>query len=170
MITQPISLGYGIRHLGPDDILAAVSISNVTRSIEAQNYILAEKLNELIVELKNSVQATPIVLPRVELGSMAAEWLGNFRIPVGYTATVVNASVASMPTSGSALLDIFHSPGTFGQNGSSQSATNVVSTTTEYTAVGDYVSAGELIFRVSNNTTLRIAATASITLAVKPVA
>jgi hypothetical protein len=168
--TIPLAIDRDVRHLGPDDVLSSVSISNVTKQLSERDYLLAASFNGLLAELKSLDQPMPVVLPRISLPAMATEWLGNFRIPAGYSASVLNAIVASSPIAGKATLEVVHSSGTYGQSGSGEGVTRLVTTVGEYSVAGAYVGEGELIFRVTSSSTRRIAVSASVLIALRRLA
>jgi hypothetical protein len=169
LVTVPLTLDADVRHLGPDDILNSVSISNITRALAARDTSINNKLSGLIQDLKNSVLATPVMLPRTSIQAFGTAWIGNVRIPKGYQATIIDAAVSSDPVAKQGQLLVIHSAGTYGQNGSGNGVTQLVSTLDEYNANGDFVGEGELIFKVVSSATRRIAVSASVLVVLLPI-
>jgi hypothetical protein len=83
---------------------------------------------------------------------------------------VVNAIVASSPVANVCQLQVIHSAGTFGQDGSGGGVTTLVNTIGEYAVAGSFVGEGELIFKLVSTATQRLSVSASITLILKQIA
>src|ERR1700734_460409 len=96
--TQPIS-AQSIQHLADNSVLDANSISATTKQLSASDSTIIAAFNGLLTELKSLPLAVPVVIPPTSLQAGSSAILGNFRIPTGYTASVVNAIIAT-PVSG----------------------------------------------------------------------
>jgi hypothetical protein len=164
---QPLRLA-DVRHVGRSDVLSATTISSVTAALAVNQNSTAEKINELLAILKEGASYLPVVLPRVTLQAGGSTTIYNFRIPRGFQATIVNAKVASLPSGNKAVLQLLHSPGTFGQDGTGNGVVELVITTDESNIAGNYVGEGEIIFKVSSTATSRISVVASVLLILKP--
>jgi hypothetical protein len=165
----PLQLTDNVRHMGPDDVQSSVVFANISRVLASHDQQIVDAFNSLVSDLKNVLIPVPIMLPRTSIPSLGTVWVGNLRIPTGFNATILNASVSSAPVEKQCQLQIIHSAGTYGQNGSGSGVTTLVNTTDEYTASGSYVGEGELIFKVVSTATARIAFSASIYVVLKQV-
>lgn len=149
--------------------MSSVVIANISRALANRDQQIVDAFNGLIAALKNAQLQVPIVLPRTSIPSLGNVWVGNFRIPVGYQASVVDAIVSSLPVANVCQLQVIHSAGTYGQDGSGGGVTTLVNTTSEYAVAGSFVGEGELIFKLASTATQRLSVSASITLILKQV-
>jgi hypothetical protein len=104
------------------------------------------------------------VLPAISLGPLETARIGNFRIPKGWSLAVLNAAVATTPNAGQAQLNVVYNPLTFGSDGSTSSASVLISTLGETISATAKVQVGELVFVVANQSSVRISVTASLLL------
>lgn len=170
IVINPIQFETDVKHMGPDDSMSSITVSNVTRQLAARDVTLAAKVNEVVSALSNATVPVPIVLPRTSVQAQGSVLLGNFRIPKGYIATVLNASVATEPVAKQAVLQVLHSAATFGQVGSGNGVTELVTTNTEVNFDGYFVGEGELIFKVTSTATRRLSVSSSVIIVLKPAA
>lgn len=165
----PITIIDDVRHAGPDDVLSSVVLANVSRALANRDQQIVTAFNALVAGLKNSNVLVPIVLPVTSVPALGTVRVGNFRIPAGYQAAVFNAAISSLPVATSCQLQVIYSAGTYGQDGSGNGVTTLVTTTTEYVAAGSFVGQGELIFNLVSTAPQRLAVTSSIILLVTKV-
>jgi len=167
---KPLTFDVTVRHVGPDDALSSVAVSNTTKQLEQRELKMAEAFNALLEELKSQNQLVPLTYPTVSVGPLEIFTLGHFHVPKGYEATVLNAIVSSSPVANKVLLVALHSSATFGSSGSSEGVTRLVETLNQYTTNGSYVQEGELIVRLENGSASRLDVTCSLLLALKQLA
>jgi hypothetical protein len=157
--------GGDVRHYSPDDANTAVAIANPTRQLAARDNLLGEKINEVITVVNNKEQYISIPIPRTTLPpGGASEVVTNYRIPAGFEARILNASVSPAPTS---LLEVLYSEGTYGTTTGIQ----IVATTgaPEFTAGTVFYRSGEFIIKFANNDTVSRELVASVMLTMRPV-
>lgn len=160
ILTQPLT-APSVQHLSNDQVMDATSISAVTQQLESIDSDIIGSVNSLITELKSTPQVVSVVIPPTSLAAGNIALLGNFRIPVGYTATVLNAIIAATPSQVVSLA-VIASAGTYGTNGTGQGSITLVNTISEYSANGQFVPAGELIFKATSSATVRVTVSVSV--------
>lgn len=158
MAIQPLALDPNIRQVGDSDVLGSVSIKAVDEALTSRDNLINNKLTEVVSVVNALEQLVGIPLPRVTLVPSETLIFGNFRIPAGQKARVVNACVAGS-VANQGLLEVVYNPTTFG---STTGTTVVVQTLSEYTSVGQYLATGELIFKLTNQTTSTVELAVSI--------
>lgn len=172
MAIDPVSLpdaaaiNYGendVRHFTEGDALDVVGLSRPTRQLAQRDVALATKVNELVAFVNNREQPFALPVLRTTLPPNSEEVIENFRIPPGFEARVLNAIITSIPPSISAELDIYYATG-YG----SSTGTQIVSTSTEFTAGTQFYSNGELIVTLKNRGGVSLEIIASIQLTVRP--
>ena len=150
---SPVLIPSDVAHFGPDQILTAPAISNTTRALAQRDNVIVAKINQLVGFANNSASPVSLTIPRLQISGLQSAIVSNFRIPVGYEARVINASVwTSLATS--ATLEVVHSAGTYG----STTGTSLCTATdiAEFTAGSDWRGEGELFVRVINTTSSRL--------------
>jgi hypothetical protein len=172
MAIDPVSLpdsaaiNYGendVRHFTEGDALDVVGLSRPTRQLAQRDVALATKVNELVAFVNNREQPFALPVLRTTLPPNAEEIIENFRIPPGFEARVLNAIITSIPPSISAELDIYYATGYGNSTG-----TQIVSTSTEFTAGTQFYSNGELIITLKNRGGVSLEIIASIQLTIRP--
>jgi hypothetical protein len=160
----PVTLSQLSALLGPDDELSSATINPVLESLAGRDSQLAEAFNALLAQFKQTGYVVPVVLPAISLGPLETARIGNFRIPKGWSLAVLNAAVATTPNAGQAQLNVVYNPLTFGSDGSTSSASVLISTLGETISATAKVQVGELVFVVANQSSVRISVTASLLL------
>ena len=138
-------------------------LSRPTRNLAQRDNALAQKLNEVIGVVNNKEQFVPLLPFRTTLPPNSEEVVLNYRIPSGFEARILNAIVTSIPASSSAELDIYYSAGYGNSTG-----TQIVSTSTEFTAGTQFYSAGEFIVTLKNRGGATLEMVASIQSTMRP--
>ncbi len=159
-------LNYGegdVRHFSEGDAMDVPGLSRPTRNLAERDNQLAEKLNEVIAVVNNKEQFVPLLPFRTTLPPNSEETVLNYRIPDGFEARVLNAIITSLPASSSAELDIYYSTGYGNSTG-----TQIVSTSTEFTAGTQFYSAGEFIITLKNRGGATLEMIASIQSTMRP--
>lgn len=173
MAIEPISipdaagLNYGendVRHFSEGDAMDVPGMSNPTRQLAQRDVAIAQKLNEVVETVNNKEQFVPLPILRTVLSPSAEEVVTNYRIPFGFEARVLNATVTSNPPSASAELDIYYGTGFGGTTGEV-----LVSTSSEATGGTVFKSQGEMIVVLKNKGGQALEMVASIILTMRPV-
>ncbi len=123
--------------------------------------MLAEKVNEMVTVLNNQEQFINVPTVRTTLPPGTGVIIQNFRIPKGFEARILNASVS--PAS-QAKLDISHGSETYGAT----SGVQIINTTGEFDGGVDFFGVGEFIIKLTNLFDATIDATASLILTLRP--
>lgn len=152
-----------VRHLGQKDGLTWEAISRATRNLAERDYQLNEKLKEVIGIVNNKEQIIPIPTSTMTLPAGASEVVHNFRIPSGYEARILNATVASNP-SGSARLEVFFASSSYGAT----TGTSIVSTITEFGGETMFHGIGEFVIKLTNAGSTSANVSASIVVSMRP--
>ena len=161
-----VEFGLGdVRHFSEDDAVAVPALQNPTRHLAQRDNLLAQKVNEVVSAVNNKEQFVPLPMVRTSVSPTAEEIVTNFRIPVGFEARVLNASVASSPSSSDLALKIFYNASFGGSTG-----TELVSTSDEFTAGTAFYNNGEFIVSIRNNGASSLEALSSVTLTIRPIA
>ncbi len=172
MAIDPVSLpdaaaiNYGendVRHFTEGDALDVVGLSRPTRQLAQRDVALATKVNELVAFVNNREQPFALPVLRTTLPPNSEEIIENFRIPPGFEARVLNAIITSIPPSISAELDVYYATGYGNSTG-----TQIISTSTEFTAGTQFYSNGELIITLKNRGGVSLEIIASIQLTMRP--
>lgn len=164
---KPLILSKDVRHIGPEDGLASVAITNVTKALAENDSAIVDKVNELVAAIQDGEQLVTVPVARVLLPGLASAPLVNFRIPTGYQARVFNAAVSSVPVN-KGVISVHHSP-TFGSTGSSEGSTLAVETGTEFTAGSDFFVGGEFVISIENQNDKSVSAIGSVLVGLKRV-
>lgn len=152
-----------VRHFGEGDAQSAVGLSNPTRHLAERDNLLRDKLNEVIGALNNQEQFVPLPIVRTIVPADSEIVVLNQRIPVGFEARVLNASVAATPTSTEIELNIYYNSVFGGTTG-----TNIVSTSLEFDAGTSFYQGGEMIVTLKNKGDVSLDVVASVLLTVRP--
>ncbi len=173
MAIEPISIptaagvNYGendVRHFSEGDAVDVPGLSSPTRHLAERDTEIAKKLNDVIGVVNNREQFVPLAIPRTVLPQNSDEIITNYRIPVGFEARILNATVTSVPTSTGIQLSVLYSTG-FG----SATGTEIVSTATEYTGGAKFYTGGEFIVVMKNTGSTSVDAIGSLLLTMRPV-
>lgn len=160
-----LTFGAGdVRHFSEDDAVSVPGLQNPTRQLAYRDSLLAATVNELVSAVNNKEQFVPLPILRTVIPPGVEEIVTNFRIPVGFEARVLNAAIASTPSSTDLILKIFYNQSFGGLTGS-----ELISTTNEYTAGSLFYNNGELIVTIRNSGSATLEAAASVTLTVRPI-
>lgn len=161
---SPLDISGGdVRHLGPRDVLDAASLSRTTRSLAQRDVLLRDKVNELIETVSVKDQLVPLMIPRTRLGLGETLAACDFRIPPGFEARVVSATVAAEP-SGSVLLEVLYTSVFGATGGTAMAATYGTQTPREL-----FCEEGGLVVQLTNSSTLLPAdVSATVTVLVRP--
>ena len=151
-----------VRHFSPEDSLGSTSISNPTRQLAYRDKLLRDKLNEIISVVNNKEQYVNLPAIRTTLPPGANVVATNFRIPAGFEARVINATIAP---AGAGQIDIFHNDNQFGLTG----GTSVLSTANEFSGGINFFGTGEFVIKVTNTSVATRTLTASILVTLRPV-
>ena len=147
------------------DELSSATIGAAIAATNSQLTAAVDAHNALLGDLKTAGQLVTVNLPAVTLSAGDSIQLGNFRIPPGYVAAIVNAAIAASPVAGGAFLGVSYSAGTFGSTAVSPTASSVLATIAEFTGDGTKFATGEFIFEASNTSKSKLTITASVLLA-----
>jgi hypothetical protein len=159
-----VEFGLGdVRHFSESDAVAVPGLQGPTRHLAQRDNLLASKVNEVVAVVNNKEQFVPLPLLRTAIPPGVEEIISNFRIPVGYEARVINASIASVPSTSDLTLKIFYNTSFGGQTG-----TELVSTADEFTAGTAFYNTGELIVTIRNNGVATLESATSVTLTIRP--
>lgn len=166
-IPTAAALPYGnndVRHFSEGDALDVPGVQSPTRYLAQRDVALAEKVNELVSTVNNQEQMLPLPLPRIAVGAAAEEAIANYRIPPGFEARIINATVATSPFSSDVELRVLYSQG-YGNS----SGTEIVSTATEYVSGSSFYNDGELIVLLRNTGATELDCIACVTLTLRPI-
>lgn len=159
-----VEYGLGdVRHFSESDAVAVPGLQGPTRHLAHRDNLLAAKVNEVVAVVNNKEQFVPLPLLRTAIPPGVEEIVANFRIPVGFEARIINASIASVPATTDLALKIFYNAAFGGQTGS-----ELVSTTEEFSAGTSFYNTGELIVAIRNNGAATLESAASVTLTIRP--
>ncbi len=136
-------------------------MANSSRNLAQRDNLLASKLNEVVKVLNNREQLINVPAVRTVLPPGASEIIQNFRIPEGFEARVLNASVAP---AGQARLDVFHGDESYG----AQAGAKIINTTDEFDGGVSFFGTGEFIVKLTNLFDATIDAAASLILTMRP--
>lgn len=153
-----------VRHFSENDAVDVPGMQNPTRNLAQRDLVLAEKTNEVVSTVNNKEQFVPIPILHTSVPPTTTEVVNNFRIPPGFEARVLNASVASNPQSSNVTLSILFANGFGNTTGSI-----VVSTSGEATGGTQFYNNGEFIVTLANAGQSTLDCVGSITLTVRPI-
>lgn len=171
-IIQPLSLpdgsginlaGGDVKHFSSDDEFGAAAIQQSTRQLAYRDTLLAQKVNELISQVNNKEQFVPLPAVRTILPPSVLETTTNFRIPVGFEARVLNASVKS--SNDNVVLKVVWNPDFGGDTG----VTEIVNTLSEISSGTTFFGAGEFIVQLQNQAGTSAETICSILLTMRPI-
>lgn len=143
-----------------------MTVANTTRELAYRDVLLAAKLNELLAVVNNKEQLMNLPAVRTQLAPGESVVVTNNRIPPGYEARLLNATVASTPIMQQVLLEVLYNQNDFGQV---TGTVVVASTLTESGAGTSFYSTGEFVVRLTNIGTTTTEAVYSILMTVRPV-
>ena len=153
-----------VRHVSPVSLLDSSAISAATRQLAYRDNMLAESINALVGAVNNREVATPIAPPRISLAAGESMVVSNFRVPNGFQARLIDASIsASVPRS--VQLDVEYNEFVFGESSGTES---LVSTTDEFSGGTSLRGYGEFVLRITNLTATRVAASVSALFSTRP--
>jgi hypothetical protein len=160
-----INRGEGdVRHFAEGDAMAAPSLQGPTRELAERDNLLAQKLNETIQTVNNKEQFVPLPVMRTTLPPNDALIVTNYRIPAGFEARVLNASIASSPLSADIELNIYYAEGFGNTTG------DVLVSTSDETASGtSFQQDGEFIIEIRNKGGVTLDVVASVLLTMRPI-
>lgn len=159
--------GGDVRHLSPTkDVMSAEAISTVTRQLAYRDKLISQAVNDLIAVVNNKDQFVNLPVPTANVPPGAVVDVTNFRIPPGFEARVLNATVSSTPTASAVRLDVLYTESTFG---SSVGDASVVSTLSEFSAGTSFYGTGQFLIRFTNTAGRNATAAASLLLTMRPV-
>lgn len=173
MAIRPLSLpsaaglnrGEGdVRHFAEGDSMSVPAVSNPTRELAERDNLITEKLNETLAVVNNKEQFVPIPVPRTTVSPNEEIIVTNYRIPEGFEARVLNASVASTPVSSDIELNVYYATG-FGNT----TGVALVTTSNESAGGTSFQQNGELIISIKNKGGVTLDVVASILLTMRPV-
>jgi len=159
-------LAYGqgdVRHLAEGDDLSVPSVSNPTRQLAERDNLLQQKLNEAIAVINNTEQFAPLPVVRTTLPPNDETVVINYRIPAGFESRVLNASIASTPSSTDIELNVYYNTGFGGSTG-----TAIVTTSTEFAGGVQFYQSGEFIVSLKNKGAITLDLVASVLLTIRP--
>lgn len=160
-----VNRGEGdVRHFSEGDSFSVPGISGPTRELAERDNLLAEKLNETISTVNNKEQFVPLSIPRTTLPPNDNLVVANYRIPAGFEARILNASIASSPLSPDIQLNIFYAVGFGNSTGES-----LVSTSNEVTSGTSFKQNGEFIVVIRNTGGVTLDVMASVLLTMRPI-
>src|SRR3546814_775251 len=172
MAVRPINwpsaagLKYGegdVRHFSEGDAVDVTGLANPTRQLANRDNELADKVNEIIAVVNNKEQFVPLPVLRTTLPPQDEAVITNYRIPLGFEARILNASVAATPVSPDVELNIFYAEGFGNSTGES-----IVSTSDEVTSGTSFFQDGEFIISMRNKGGTTLDVVASILLTMRP--
>lgn len=159
-----VSFGQGdVRHFSEDDAVDVPGMQTPTRHLAERDNLLAATLNEVVSAVNNREQFVPLMVPRTVLTPGTEEVVLNFRIPAGFEARVLNASVGSAPAASGVALRVLFAPGFGGTSG-----TEIVSTSAFFDAGVSFSNQGEFIVVLRNSSNQVLEMVGSLTLTVRP--
>jgi hypothetical protein len=135
-----------------------------TRQLAQRDNALAAKLNEVVESVNNREQFVPLPMLRTTLSPSDEIVATNYRIPPGFEARILNATIASTPVNSAIQLDILYSQGYGNTSGES-----LVSTSDEFTAGTSFFQNGEFIVILRNKSGITLDLAPSILLTMRPV-
>ncbi len=160
---SPIDVAGGdVQHPSPTAGLDATTISNATRALAMRDVLLRDKVNQLITAVNNKEQLIPVPIIRTTLGPGEVLIASDIRIPEGFEARVLNATVASLPST-LALLEVVYAT-SFGDTDGQV----LISTYSEVTSTTSFQTTGELLVRLTNSGTVPADVSASILVSMRP--
>jgi hypothetical protein len=157
-------LGGDVRHLTVGDALTYQAISTATRHLAQRDNLLAAKLNDVILQVNNNERLVSTAVPRMLVPAGATEIATNFRIPSGYEARVINATISTVPDS-QGKVDVLWGAATYGAS----EGTAVVSTLAEYEGATQFYGVGEFIVKLTNVGIVPADFTAAVLISLRPV-
>lgn len=155
--------GGDVAHPTPDNALDSVTTANATRALAYRDTVLRNKVNELVSVVNNKEQLVTIPIVPIVLTPGEQLLASNFRIPPGYEARILDASVASIPAL-AVLLEVVYGDSLITGDG-----TILISTYTEADASTSFQPAGTLTVRLTNSSTSPASVSASCLVSIRPV-
>jgi hypothetical protein len=153
-----------VRHFSEGDSMSVPDLSAPTRQLAQRDNDLAAKLNEVVDVVNNKEQFVPLPMLRTTLSPTDEIIATNYRIPPGFEARVLNATIAAAPISADIQLDILYAQGYGNTSGES-----IVSTSDEFTAGTSFFQNGEFIVILRNKSGITLDLIPSILLTMRPV-
>lgn len=172
MAVKPIDLPsaagvpYGegdVRHFSQGDSFDVPSVANPTRHLADRDNKLAEKVNEIVEVVNNKEQFVPLLIPRTLLPPNDSIIVTNYRIPAGFEARILNATIASTPLSADIELNVYYSTG-FGNT----TGDVVVSISDETSSGTSFKQSGEYVIEIKNKGGLSLDIVGSLLLTMRP--
>ena len=154
--------GGDVRHFSAQDGLTAVAVAAPTRQLAYRDTVIRDKVNEIISTVNNKEQLINLPTVRTTLPPGASVVATNYRIPSGFEARVLNATVSPV---GTAQLDVQYNANQFGL----ASGSPLVSTAAEFNGGINFYGTGEFIVKVTNNAASTSTITASVLISMRPV-
>jgi hypothetical protein len=160
-----INRGEGdVRHFSEGDSFSVPGISGPTRELAERDNLIAEKLNETIQTVNNKEQFVPLSIPRTTLPPNDNLVVANYRIPAGFEARILNASISSLPLSSDIQLNIFFAEGFGNTTGES-----LITTSNESSSGTSFKQEGEFIVVIRNTGGITLDVVASVLLTMRPI-
>jgi hypothetical protein len=160
-----VNRGEGdVRHFSEGDSFSVPGVSGPTRELAERDNLLAQKLNETIQIVNNKEQFVPLPILRTTLPPNDNLVVTNYRIPAGFEARILNASIASAPLSADIQLNIFYATGFGNSTGEA-----MVSTSDEIDSGTSFKQNGEFIITIRNTGGVTLDVVASVLLTMRPI-
>jgi hypothetical protein len=160
-----VNRGEGdVRHFSEGDSFSVPGVSGPTRELAERDNLIAQKLNETIASVNNKEQFVPLPVLRTTLPPNDSLVVTNYRIPAGFEARVLNASIASTPLSSDIQLNIFYAEG-FGNS----TGETLVTTSDETDSGTSFKQDGEFIIEIRNTGGVTLDVVASVLLTMRPI-
>lgn len=154
-----------VRHFSEGDDMSVPGLSNPTRHLAQRDNDLAAKVNELVAAANNREQFIPLPLVRTQVPPLEEFVVTNYRIPAGFEARVLNATVSATPSSTDIELNVYYNQSSFGAT----TGTAVVTTSSEFTAGTSFNLPGEYVVSLKNKSTVTLELAASVMLTMRPI-
>jgi hypothetical protein len=161
-----IEYGKGdVRHFAQGDAVDVPGLSNPTRELAQRDNLITQKLNEVVGAVNNREQFTPLPLVRTIVSPGDEIIASNYRIPPGFEARVLNATISSKPSTTDVELNVYYNEGFGGSAGVS-----VVTATpgAEFTGEVNFHQEGEFIISIKNKGALTLEVSVSLMLTMRP--
>lgn len=159
-------LPYGegdVRHFAQGDSFDVPSVANPTRHLADRDNKLAAKVNEIVEVVNNKEQFVPLSIPRTLMPPNDSVIVTNYRIPAGFEARILNATIASTPLSSDIELNVYHSTG-FGNT----TGDVILSISDETSSGTSFKASGEYIVEIKNKGGLSLDIVASLLMTMRP--
>lgn len=154
-----------VRHFAQGDGINVPGLSSPTRHLAERDNVLAAKMNEVVSVVNNQEQFVPLPVVRTHIPPNEEIIVTNYRIPAGFEARVLNATVSATPVTSLAELNVYYSL-SFG--GTSGSTVVTVTPSSEFTGDVNFYQTGEFIVALKNTSAATLEIAASVLLTMRP--